>query len=117
LPEYEVHEGIDSEPIPGPSQHYHNPNFINNLPTISFPRNSSSIQRKHLASHSESATPSVLNTFNDNSKRHVKNAGTQTEPQFQVECLERRISEIELIIASKPSFKKSLTKETQTDCA
>ncbi len=75
-----MHEGIDSEPIPGPSQHYHNPNFINNLPTISFPRNSSSIKRKHLASHSESATPSVLNTFNDNSKRHVKNAGTQTEP-------------------------------------
>ena len=116
LPEYEMphctpihpeleYEESDIEPLPGPSQHYHNPNLISSVePKFPFPRKNPVVQRKPLAIHSESATRPVLNSFIDNSKRRVKNAGTQTEPQPQIDFLQRRISELELIIASNRSF-------------
>jgi len=104
-PELEYEEN-NTEPLPGPSHNYHNHYVTSSVPTVSFPRKSHSIPWKALEVHGESVIRPESNIESksiDHSKRWV-NVGTQTEPEPQIDFLQRRISELELIIATNRSF-------------
>ncbi len=104
-PELE-YEDTDTEPVPGPSHNYHNLYVNSSVPTVSFPRKSLPILQKALQVHGETAIKPELNTKSKsiNHSKQCVNVGTQTEPQPQIELLQRRIRELELIIASNRSF-------------
>jgi hypothetical protein len=106
------YEETDTDPIAGPSHNYRNHYVTSSVPTV-FPRKNHPILQNVSKVHGESVMQPELNT-KSKSVKHSKgcvNVGTQTEPQpqpastqTQFEFLQRRISELELMMASNRSF-------------